>query len=49
MNNDLPIVKALPELKDALRSGRRAVLSPPPGTGKTTLGIRVNLRKSHRV
>lgn len=37
MKNDLPIVKVLPELLDALRSGRRAVLSAPPGTGKTTL------------
>ncbi len=37
MNNDLPIVKVLPELQEALRSGRRAVLSAPPGTGKTTL------------
>ncbi len=37
MNNDLPIVKVLPELLDALRSGRRAVLAAPPGTGKTTL------------
>ena len=37
MNNDLPIVKVLPELLDALRSGRCAVLAAPPGTGKTTL------------
>ncbi len=37
MNNNLPIVKVLPELKEAMRSGRRAVLSAPPGTGKTTL------------
>ncbi len=37
MNNELPIVKVLPELRAALRSGRCAVLSAPPGTGKTTL------------
>jgi len=37
MNENLPITKVLPELKTALRSACRAVLSAPPGTGKTTL------------
>ena len=32
----LPIDAALPELLDALRSRRRAVLEAPPGAGKTT-------------
>lgn len=34
--NDLPVNKAIPELKDALSKGFRAVLSAPPGAGKTT-------------
>ncbi|MGH7689495.1 MAG: ATP-dependent helicase HrpB, partial [Gemmatimonadaceae bacterium] len=32
----LPIDEALPALRDALRSHRRAVLQAPPGAGKTT-------------
>jgi ATP-dependent helicase HrpB len=34
---DLPVLEALPALKDALARGRSAVLSAPPGSGKTTL------------
>ena len=33
---DLPVNKAIPELKDALLNGNRSVLSAPPGAGKTT-------------
>ncbi|MEO0750908.1 MAG: ATP-dependent helicase HrpB [Pseudomonadota bacterium] len=33
----LPVSHAIPELLDALRSHRRAVLQAPPGAGKTTL------------
>ncbi len=33
---DLPIHAALPELRDALAQGH-AVLSAPPGSGKTTV------------
>ena len=33
---NLPVDAALPELLDALRSRRRAVLTAPPGSGKTT-------------
>ena len=32
-----PIVAALPELKEALRSHRAAVLQAPPGAGKSTV------------
>ena len=32
-----PIVAALPELKEALRSHRSAVLQAPPGAGKSTV------------
>src|SRR5688572_24859971 len=34
---DLPIVEALPALKDALSRGGAAVLLAPPGAGKTTV------------
>ncbi len=37
MNENLPITKVLPELKGVFRSACCAVLSAPPGTGKTTL------------
>ncbi|MCF6369081.1 ATP-dependent helicase HrpB [Rhizobium halophilum] len=33
----LPVLTVLPDLCDALRTGTRAVLSAPPGAGKTTL------------
>ncbi len=33
----LPIVEALPDLLDALASGRRVVLEAPPGAGKSTI------------
>src|SRR3954470_4118616 len=33
----LPVTEALPQLKDALRSQRNAVLQAPPGAGKSTL------------
>jgi ATP-dependent helicase HrpB len=33
----LPVSEVLPSLADAFRSGNRAVLSAPPGAGKTTL------------
>ncbi|REC55906.1 ATP-dependent helicase HrpB [Rhodosalinus sediminis] len=36
MAQPLPIDAALPELLDALRARRRAVLEAPPGAGKTT-------------
>src|SRR5690349_18337324 len=34
---DLPVLDALPALKGALARARSAVLSAPPGSGKTTL------------
>src|SRR5690349_24338291 len=34
---DLPVLEALPALKAALAREGRAVLSAPPGSGKTTL------------
>ncbi len=34
---ELPVSHVLPEIGAALKSGRRAVLSAPPGAGKTTL------------
>ncbi|MDQ3469648.1 MAG: ATP-dependent helicase HrpB, partial [Actinomycetota bacterium] len=34
---DLPIVEVLPALRDALREHRRAVVSAPPGAGKSTV------------
>lgn len=34
---DLPVVEALPALREALRTGPNAVLIAPPGAGKTTL------------
>jgi len=34
---DLPVTDALPALRDALHDGRAAVLTAPPGAGKTTL------------
>ena len=37
MTAPLPITDALPELLQALKSSRRAVLQAPPGAGKTTL------------
>ncbi len=37
MTASLPITDALPELLQALKSSRRAVLQAPPGAGKTTL------------
>ena len=33
----LPVVDALPRLRDAVRPGQALVLSAPPGSGKTTL------------
>ncbi|HEV7435833.1 MAG TPA: ATP-dependent helicase HrpB [Pseudorhizobium sp.] len=33
----LPVLAVLPDLYDAFRTGNRAVLSAPPGAGKTTL------------
>lgn len=37
MTAPLPITDALPQLLEALKSHRRAVLQAPPGAGKTTL------------
>lgn len=37
MNEDLPVLKIIPELKTAFRDTARIVLSAPPGAGKTTL------------
>ncbi|HEX2146365.1 MAG TPA: ATP-dependent helicase HrpB [Pseudorhizobium sp.] len=34
---DLPVSAALPDLLTALRAGTRAILSAPPGAGKTTI------------
>ncbi len=34
---ELPVSHVLPDIADALRTERRAVLSAPPGAGKTTL------------
>ncbi len=36
-HQDLPVTDALPALRDALRHGPTAVLTAPPGAGKTTL------------
>ncbi len=33
----LPVIQVLPDILDALSGGNRAVLSAPPGAGKTTL------------
>ena len=35
--SDLPVAEALPALREALAEAGRAVLSAPPGSGKTTL------------
>jgi len=37
MTPDLPVLAALPELRQALRSRRAAVLQAPPGAGKSTV------------
>ena len=37
MAPDLPVLAALPELRQALRSRRAAVLQAPPGAGKSTV------------
>jgi ATP-dependent helicase HrpB len=34
---DLPVQQVLPEIGKALRTGNRAILTAPPGAGKTTL------------
>jgi len=35
-NCDLPVLEVLPALRRSLAAGNRAVLSAPPGSGKTT-------------
>ena len=41
---DLPVVEAIPAVREALAAGRRAILVAPPGAGKTTV-VPLELRR----